>query len=688
MKKSKKKFFHKDFKELKKETIINLKKFKKNVQQYFKTNKLFVTFILTTLINGCLVRFLTVKNFFAISPVLADLAFLLLIGAFGYFIKPKNQFKYYFTWTIIFTFLCIVNSMYYTNYISYASFSLLSTSLQVVDVGDAVVHNVMEIKDFCYLWAVVAMLFMNRSLKKKKYYTQVSQIEVGKVRVLNTLVACVIVLGFFLSTLTPTDISRLNKQWNREYVVMKFGIFVYQFNDLFASLKPQISPLFGYDQAAKSFREYYSQKEKQSTNEYTNKYKGKNVIVIHAESIQNYLLGLKVNDQEITPNLNRISKEGLYFSNFYAQESVGTSSDTEFTFATSLMPATNGTVFVSYWDRQYETIQKLMDNEGYYTFSMHGNKGNFWNRNVVHKKFGYQHFYYYNKDYKLDDMIGLGLSDKSFFRQSTEIMKKIAQKHDKFYGTLIMLTNHTPFTGLEDSKDLDLTYKYTKTNSDGSKEEVVNNYLEGRTLGNYFKTAHYADAAIGELFDELDTAGLLDNTIVVIYGDHDAKIKRAEYDYFYNYDPETDSKLSKDNPNYDEYDSMEYNINRKVPFIIWSKNDQQKKEVSEVMGMYDVLPTLGNMLGISSKYALGHDIFSTTNNVVPFANGSWVTDNMYYDAQKGEGRLLKSDSNVSVSEIKKNSKYASKMVDLSNDIIVHDLIKKTTEQDKAVKENK
>ena len=222
--------------------------FKIHSKSYLKTNILFMTFVSTSVINGCLLRFLTVKNYFDLKPVIADLAIILIIGAFGYFIKPKHQFKYFFTWSVVFTILCVVNSMYYTNYISFVSFSLLETSLQLVDVGDAVVNNVMEIKDFAYIWQIVAMLFVNKSLKKRDYYTRVSKIEKGKVRAVNTLVAAVIFLGLFISTLTSVDISRLSKQWNREYIVMKFGVYTYQINDLVATLKSTLNPLFGYDE--------------------------------------------------------------------------------------------------------------------------------------------------------------------------------------------------------------------------------------------------------------------------------------------------------------------------------------------------------------------------------------------------------------------------------------------------------
>ena len=665
-------------------------KFLMGVRNYLKHNILFVAFVLICFINACLLRFFTVKNFTAISPILADMAVILIIGAFGYLLKKKNRFKYYMFWTVVFTAVCVINSAYYTNYVSFTSFSLLATSIQIFGVGDAL-NNIVEVKDFSYILGPILLLLVRKKYRFTSFYDNVSNGKTGRIVFLKVLIVGVIFLGFFMSTVTGTDISRLYKQWNREYVVMKFGIYTYQGNDLIASLKPQISPLFGYDMAAKEVREYYDEyPAEKKENKYTNKYKGKNVIVIHAESIQNYLLDTEINGTPITPNVKRLAEEGLYFSNFYAQESVGTSSDSEFTFATSLLPASNGTVFVSYWNREFPSIQKLLNNQNYYTFSMHANKGNFWNRAVMHEHLGYKKFYNYTEAYDIndEDIIGLGLNDKSFFKQSSDIIEKINSKHDKWYGLAIMLTNHTPFTGLIGKSDLDLTYHYSKTNPDGSKEDVVNNYLKNRTLGNYFQTAHYADEAIGEFIDYLDEKGLLENTIVVIYGDHDSKIKRSEYDYYYNYNPETDSKYEKENENYNEYTKYDYELNRKVPFIIWTKNNQEKKEIKEVMGMYDILPTLGNMLGIHSDYALGHDILNGDENFVVFPNGNWITNKMYYDSQSDEGILLDENATISQDYIKKMSDRADREVLVSNDIIVHDLVKKLRESDEVLKESK
>lgn len=664
-------------------------KAKINSKSYMKTNVLFFTFVITSVLNASLLRFLTVKNYFDIKPVIADLAVVVIVGAFGYFIKPKNQFKYYFAWSIFFTALCIINSMYYTNYLSFASFSLLETSLQVVDVGDAVVENVMEMKDFCYIWQILAMIFVHKSLKKKKYYDRVSKIEVGRIRAVNTLIVGLILIGLFISTMSSIDISRLSKQWNREYIVMRFGIYTYQINDLFATVKSQLNPLFGYDKNAKKFREYYeNKKDETKTNEYTDMFKGKNILLIHAESIQNFTLNTSFNGVDVAPNLKKLASEGLYFSNFYAQESVGTSSDSEFTLSTSLMPASSGTVFVSYWDREYETLQKLLKKQGYYTFSMHGNNCSFWNRNNAHKSLGYEKFYCYNKDFNIDETIGLGLSDKSFFRQASEKIKKISDEHTNFMGTLIMLTNHTPFSDIESHSDYEVTYKYKKKNEEtGQEEEVTAPYMEGTKLGNYFKSVHYADEAIGQLIDELDQNGVLDNTVIVIYGDHDAKLKKSEFKRFYNYDPETDSVLDKDDPNYKEVDYYQYELNRKVPFIIWSKDNKDKaKETKKIMGMYDVMPTLGNMFGFKSKYALGHDIFSVDENVVFFPDGNWLTDKMYYNQSKEEGKLLNPDDTVSVDYIQKYNKLADEAVSISDSIIVYDLIKKEEAKEKLTSE--
>ena len=642
--------------------------FLNKTKEYLKTNKLMLIFIITSIVNEVILRHFTVNNTFAIKPIFADLAFLLFITSFGYFIRPKHQFKYLLIWSIILSALCIINTVYYSNYISFASVSLLKTASELGGYTDAVFENILEIKDLIYIWQIFTLSFVHLQLKRKKYYDIVVEVEKSKLRFINMFVTGFIVLGLFISMLSSTDVSRLNKQWNRPSIVMEFGVYIYQANDIVTSVRTKVNEMFGYDDAYRTFREYYNQEKENKTNEYTNIFKGKNVIIIHGESIQNFTLNLKFNNQELTPNINKLASEGIYFSNFYAEESVGNSSDSEFTIATSLLPSSSGTVFMNYFNRDYETIQKLLKEKEYYTFSMHGNNGSAWNRNVMYKYLGYDYFYNYKNDYEIDDVIGLGLSDKSFFKQSVEKIKEINDEHKNWYGSLIMLTNHTPFSGIEGFSDYSVNIK----EEDGEVE-----WLEGTKMGYYLKSVHYADEAIGELMQMLEDNNLLDNTIIVLYGDHDCKLKKSEFRKLYDSEYYKDVLIDPNNT-VGEIDEFTYEINRKVPFIIWSKDiidTKYSKEINKIAGMIDVSPTLSNMLGINQKYNLGNDLFSIDNNVIVFPSGNWITDDLYYNSSNGTFRQLNLNTSIDMDYINKNNEYAEKLIKISNGIITYDLIK-------------
>lgn len=644
--------------------MSKFKQLKEKIKKYFIDNILIFLFVFLSLINTTILRMTSVGNYFEIGPVIADIFGLLLIGLSAFLIKPKHRFKYLLFWTFIIVVVSIINSIYYTNYISYASISLLKTATQVVDVGNAVVENVMEIKDLFYIWQLPTFIILYQLLKKKNIIKFTD--EKGNVR--KILINELVLLILFAFTLTPTRITRFFNKWNREYIVMHYGCVIYQINDVIQTITTNLDELFGYDSAYKEFREFYDNKEDTSKiNEFTNIFKDKNVIVIHGESIQSFVMDLKFNDKEVTPNVNKLAKEGIYFSNFYAVESVGTSSDTEFTFNTSVMPSSTGTVFMSYYDRNYISIPKLMKKNGYSVFSMHGNTCDFWNREEMHMNLGYDTFYCYTKSYNIDDTIGLGLSDKSFFRQSIPIIKQ--NSNNKFYATLLMLSNHTPFSGINGHSDYDISYNYIDSNGNLVKD----NRLEGTVMGNYIKSVHYADEAIGEFIEGLDKEGLLDNTIIVLYGDHDAKIKKNEFVKFYNY---KDGKyLTEKDEGYVSFDDYDYELNRKVPFIIWTKDKKYNLEVNKLMSMLDVQPTLGNMLGFKNEYALGNDIFSIDENVIVFPDGNWLTDKMYYNYQRDEGKLLNGYDSVSSKYIENYNDYAYKLISISDDIIVYNLLK-------------
>ena len=682
------------FKRLKKNVINRIKVIKRDhlIRKYFSDNVLFLTFVITGVLNSTILRFLcmhSVENYLSWKAILADTIVVTAIGAFGYFIKPKDRFIYYFGFCIFLTAICMINSVYYTFYTSFASISMLSLTQYIGDVGDAVVENVLQLKDLVYIISPLILIGVHLKLKKKNYYKKVELKTERRKLAFKTLSVSGVLLVIFLLTLSSLDISRFFKQWNKEYIVMRFGIYVYQANDLVASVQPKVNAMFGYDKASKEFNDYFAEvPDKAATNQYTDIFKGKNVIVIHAESMMTNVIDLKFNDQEVTPNLNKLAHTGMYFNNFYSQVSVGTSSDSELTYNTSLMPTKSGTAFVSYSNRKYIGIPTLLNEQGYYTFSMHANNADFWNRRTMHKNMGYQRFYS-KTDYEIDkeNVIGLGLSDKEFFRQSAEKIEKINEKHDKWYGLLIMLTNHTPFSEVDKYGEFPVDIKETITNEDGTTEEIVHPYMEGTKLGNYFKSIHYADSALGEFLTELDQKHLLDNTVFILYGDHDARLPRKNYNRLYNYDKENDTTLDEEDPEYKEYDSYQYEIGRRVPFIIWTKDMEGSKlnfTNSNVMGMYDVVPTLGNMFGFYNKYAFGHDIYNINdNNIVCFPNGNWVTNKVYYNSQKA-AYLPLTEEPISEEEIANNVEYTNKLLDVSNNIIVFDLLNE--DKNKELKE--
>ena len=629
-------------------------------------NKIVFIYILGAVINGMILRGFTIGSPFNLRPILADLVVSLIFASFYFLVKKKYRLAYLIIISIISMIVCISNIVYYFYYSSFISITFFSFALANHETGESnVVGDLIKPQFFIFLWLPVVLYIVNKRQKKKNLEEDAFK-RVSRKTIFNTLYTWILVFFIiFLSTLKPVDFSRLYSQWNREYLVSRFGVYMYQINDIVKSIEPKMSTLFGKDKAYKEINEYYeAEGNTNKENKYTNIFKGKNVIAVHAESMQNVLINLKISGKEITPNLNKLTKEGLYFDNFYSQVSFGTSSDTEFTYATSLLPVSSGTVFINHSDKEYVSFYKLLKEKGYHTFSMHANTGDFWNRNIMHKNLGYDKFYD-KTSYEIDEEIGFGLSDESFIKQSVEYIKQINKENKKFYGTLITLSNHTPFDYNELFGDFDVTM---------TRNGVKYPYMQDTKLGNYFVSAHYADKQLGLLVSELKKAGILDDTIIVIYGDHDARISTSLWNRFYNYDYETNGILDEEDPNYKELDYYWQELNRKVPLIIWSNDEkfQSKygKTVSTAMGMYDVAPTLGNMLGVFNEYALGSDIMNKKDNLVAFPNGNFVTNYVYYNDNKEEYKLLK---NVPLSDdyIIKNKEKTKKLIDISNDIIVY-----------------
>ena len=648
-----------------------------SIKTFIINNRLFIIFILLSLLLGITLNLMTIGSVGHIKSIISNLLITLLFGSLYYVIKPKYRYYYLLIFLIFNCTLAIGNTLYYDFYQSFISISLLDTSSMVGQVNDSLWAKV-HLHQFIYLIYIVIFMLVNSHFNKTKYSDNNSNNKKVFKRI---LIASFVILLYLVLSVSKADTSRFVKLWNREAVVRKYGLYVYTINDLVQSVSPRLNMTLGYDNSAYIFREYYScKKDDTNSNEYTNIFKDKNLIFIHAESIQNFLIDLKINGKYVTPNLNKIAHEGIYFSKFYPQISVGTSSDTEFTLNTGLMPSSSGTVFVNYYDRTYKAMPNYFKDMGYYTFSMHANNREYWNREVMHKTLGYMDFYAKDnlvipEEEESEDIVGLGLSDKSFYKQIIPILNNIKEKKEKYFGTIITLSNHSPFNDINKYGEFDVSMDYTLTSDDGRKLKLNAPYLENSNMGNYIKSSHYADEALGELFKLLKENNLYENTIFIIYGDHEARLPKKEFDLFYNYDPENDDIKSSDSEDYYDVYSYNYDLLKNTPFIIWSAEVLFNKEIENVMGMYDVLPTIANMFGFKENYSLGHDIFSNNEKIVVFPNGNVLTDKVYYSVLNEE-YISFTNEPIETDYIERLNNYANKILEVSDGIIVHDLIKR------------
>ena len=672
-------------------------KFRASSVTYFFTNRLFLSYVLLSLIACIFLRAFTIGRVYYFRPFITDIGAILVLGSFGYFLKPNKQYHYFMTVLCFICFLCIANSVYYTFYTSFASAGELATLRQAETVTGSIFEK-LKILDFIYIVFPFVLRYIHKKLLATPYYNYLLKIESGKKMVLGTFIAGACVIGFRFATATKSDYGRLVKLWNREAVVERFGIITYQVNDLIKTITPKISSLFGYEDAVVRFSNYMKDNENvHHNNKYTNIFEGKNIIFVHMESMQTFLMDLEFNGVEVTPTINKLAKEGMFFSKFYPQISTGTSSDTEFTLLSSLMPASSGTIFVSYYNRDYVTIPKLLKEKGYYTFSMHGNNAAMWNRSKVHPILGYDDMYFKEEDrfnVPEDKVINLGINDKEFYKEIMPILEQIEQDNTNYMGTVISLSNHSPFAYLDKYGPLDMsdTFKI-KNPKTGAMEEVTTNYLEGTPVGNYIHSAHYADVAMGDFIKYINESDYFNDTVFVFYGDHDAKLSRANLEYLYNYNKENGELLSPSDPNYVDYDVYTHELNKNTPLIIWTKDEALRSkintEIKDVMGTYDIMPTIGNMFGFENKYALGHDVFDKNyERIVIYPNGNFLTNDVYYRNSTNEYKILSENVILDENYIDKHLKYTEDRLDVSNSIVVYNLLSEKALQDAKDMETK
>lgn len=630
------------------------------VNKNIKSKIIFTVLIAGGVLNDLVLRALTVGGPLYWKPIITSISMMTLIGVLSFLISNKRRNKVCISVSAFLGILNSVNYSYYKYYSSFISFSLFKQLKQFKKLG----NSVMEAFDFKILIFLIPTIILIVVIKKLNKIESIHEnIVDSKRQLLKPFTIGILLLSMVTMTLTSTDFSRLVKQWNRPYLVEQLGVYSYTVADFIKSFSFSVSltkpPKLQQEEVSTIFEDLVEDNSNSRIeNEYSNIFKGRDVYVIHYESAQSFAMEQEFSDGPVTPFLNKMASEGLYFDNFYPQHSVGTSSDSEFTFNTSLLPINNGTVFITHADREYMSLQKLLKKEGYHTMSMHGNVGDFWNRNIMYEALDYDRFYS-KDDYEIDEEIGLGLSDMSFFRQSIDIIKGLKEedKDTPIMATLITLTNHYPFNDLE---------HYGEFNVD---------HMEDTDIANYFKSFHYADKALQSFIEGMDKEGLLDNAVVVLYGDHHAKISKEDFTLLYNYDETTGEFRHRDDPDYVSISGAFNKQLKRTPFIIWTKDQKVNEVVSTPMGMVDALPTLGNMLGIFNPYQLGKDMMNLEDNTVVFPDGDWVNNEYFYSASSSKLYGIESNELIEEPEAIIAEVDVDKKIELSNNIIDNNLIR-------------
>ncbi|SET54632.1 Phosphoglycerol transferase MdoB [Natronincola peptidivorans] len=378
----------------------------------------------------------------------------------------------------------------------------------------------------------------------------------------------------------------------------------------------------------------------------------RNVIVIQAESIQSFVINKEIEGQMITPVLNQlIHNDSIYFSQFYEQAGWGNTSDAEFVSHNGFYPSIRTFSYKAYEDNEFVTLPMQLKEKGYSTIVFHGNEASFWNRENIYPSQGLD-TYISQEDLQEDEIIGMGISDGSLFRQSMDFLKE--QPHP-FYAFYITLTSHHPFIMEEQYKDLNIEGEYKDT-----------------LLENYLQTVHYLDKEIGNFIEKLKQEGLYDESIIIIYGDHQGLDMRNE---------EANQLLSSFLEKPYREDEM-----FRVPLIVHIPNSDFHEEITTTGGQIDFFPTIGNLLGIRPQpnKTLGKDLLNIEEGFVAkqvhVARGSFIdNDKIFIMANDGvfensTAWSIKTGEPIDVEECREGYERALAEVHLSEYILQNNLI--------------
>lgn len=344
-------------------------------------------------------------------------------------------------------------------------------------------------------------------------------------------------------------------------------------------------------------------------NEMTGKGKDHNILVIQVAGLQNILLNRPYHQQEITPFLNQWSKKSgtQYFSQYFQVVGLGDFSDSEFVSLHSLYPGKDQMSYEKYQLTDLYGLPKIAGDKKYSTWAFHPYDRNFFKGTNTYEHLGFQHQFFLDR---LDpkEKINGRISDSSYWSQILPFLEK-ANKEGKFFAFVETSTSKPPFQLPKHLATLQLQEKD-----------------QGSLWGNYLQSIHYMDRCLGDFIKVLESKGILNNTMVIIYGDRFA---------LPTIDPETQEKLKGFLGREYRYEDM---LN--MPLLIHLPKEGENKNNSQVGSFPDLMPTVLNIMGWNDVVSpmFGRDLFNGEKGKVYFVKdlpeGSYLTEDVLY--QVGE----------------------------------------------------
>lgn len=565
-----------------------------------------------------------------INPLGSSLLFLGL----AFFFKGRRKYIALLTIDFLLTFLLYANMLYYR---FFNDFITLPTLMQTSNFGDVSgsVTSLLKPYDFLIFVDIIVLIAILAFR-----FVKIEKADVRGLKLSVLYVFALIISGINLGLAETDRPQLLTRGFDRNYIVKYLGMYNYTIYDSVQSTKASAQRVMADSDEVTEVMNYTNSNYAEPNPKYFGAAQGKNVIYLHLESIQSFLIDYKLHDQDVTPFLNSLAKDSntIYFDNFFHQTAQGKTADAEFMIENSLFGLPQGSAFTTKGLNTYHAAPAILSDKGYTSAVFHGNKGSFWNRDEVYKSLGYDKFFdesYY--DIRPEDLAEYGLMDKPFYKQSFELLETLPQP---FYTKFIPVTNHYPY-----KINQELTTIEPHTTGD-------------KSVDNYFQTARYADEALAEFFTYLKESGLYENSVIVMYGDH--------YGISENHNKAMEQVLGKEITQFENTGLQRVPLFIHVPGIEGGVNHTYG-------GQVDVLPTLLHLLGVDTKdyIQFGTDLLSEQHDqLVPFRNGDFVgptytyINGKFYDSTTGleldESKLEDAQKYLASAEMKLS--YSDKVV--------------------------